>query len=68
MHCLQAREKAVERAQQKLQMPPVMSAPVDKEEVISDDSDIAMFDKNNPEANYVFTDISMGIKRRVKIE
>jgi hypothetical protein len=48
-------------------MPPVMPRPVDEPPaVVSDDPEIENFDINYPGVKYVFTDISAGVKRRVR--
>ncbi|ELU15734.1 hypothetical protein CAPTEDRAFT_156720 [Capitella teleta] len=61
-----AKEQAELRGRQKLQMPPVMSHPVDEEEIISEEPEIENFDIEHPGAKYVFTDISLGVKRRMR--
>ena len=64
----QAQTAAVRRARNKLQMPPVMSLPDDEPPaVISDDPEIENFDIDYPGVKYVFTDISDGVKRRVRL-
>ncbi len=56
-------DEARERANQILQMPPVLKAKKDEVSFLSSDPEIEMFDKDDK--NYVFTDITYGVAKRV---
>ena len=59
----QLERDAEKKAQKFLQMPPVLKITDEEAPVISSDPDIEMFETNG--CNYVFTDITYGIPKRV---
>jgi len=56
-------KEAEEKAEKKLQMPPVIKARTDEPEVLSTDYEL----QGNSEAKFVFTDITFGSSDRVRV-
>jgi small subunit ribosomal protein S22 len=57
-------KEAEEKAEQKLQMPPVVKAQTDELEVLSYDYEL----QGHSETKFIFTDITFGISDRVRNE
>ena len=62
-YLFQLRKEADVKSEKILQMPPVMKARDESVRLISEDSEIEMFDTSG--SKYVFTDITFGIPNRV---